>query len=131
MECLYAAELSQSVKIRYPPIFSMAEKWRKRNRYRGYIHPFVLKSLKLKNTNIKSCLTFATWQLQKGALCADTVVGQGNSTAWKMCGLDRNTSFTVFFDVSPSERSSQPVHQNSDLYTVYNQVLISILLSLF
>uniref|UniRef100_A0A0E0F5B1 Protein transport protein SEC23 n=1 Tax=Oryza meridionalis TaxID=40149 RepID=A0A0E0F5B1_9ORYZ len=53
---------------------------------------------------------------KKGALCADTVVGQGNTTAWKMCGLDRNTSLTVFFDVSPSERSSQPGHQNPDLY---------------
>lgn len=53
---------------------------------------------------------------QKGALCADTVVGQGNTTAWKMCGLDRNTSLTVFFDVSPSERSSQPGHQNPHLY---------------
>ncbi|CAO2147389.1 unnamed protein product [Urochloa humidicola] len=53
---------------------------------------------------------------KKGALCADTVVGQGNTTAWKMCGLDRNTSLTVFFDVSPSERSSQPGHQNPHLY---------------
>ena len=49
-------------------------------------------------------------------MCADTVVGQGNTTAWKMCGLDRNTSLTVFFDVSPSERSSQPGHQNPHLY---------------
>jgi hypothetical protein len=53
---------------------------------------------------------------QKGAVCADTVVGQGNTAAWKMCGLDRNTSLTVFFDVSPSERSSQPGHQNPHLY---------------
>jgi hypothetical protein len=53
---------------------------------------------------------------QKGALCADTVVGQGNTTAWKMCGLDTNTSLTVFFDVSPSERSSQPGNQNPHLY---------------
>ncbi|KAL5204269.1 hypothetical protein ABZP36_009140 [Zizania latifolia] len=53
---------------------------------------------------------------KKGALCADTVVGQGNTTAWKMCGLDRNTSLAVFFDVSPSERSSQPGHQNPHLY---------------
>ncbi|KQJ88565.1 hypothetical protein BRADI_4g19570v3 [Brachypodium distachyon] len=53
---------------------------------------------------------------KKGALCADTVVGQGNTTAWKMCGLDRNTSLTVFFDVSPSERSSQPGQQNPNLY---------------
>jgi hypothetical protein len=53
---------------------------------------------------------------QKGAMCSDTVVGQGNTSAWKMCGLDRNTSLTVFFDVSPSERSSQPGNQNPHLY---------------
>jgi hypothetical protein len=33
-----------------------------------------------------------------------------------MCGLDKNTSLTVFFDISPSERSSQPGQQNPHLY---------------
>ncbi|RRT78159.1 hypothetical protein B296_00005782 [Ensete ventricosum] len=45
--------------------------------------------------------------LDKGSLCADSVVGQGNTTSWKMCGLDRTTCLTVFFDISPSERSNQ------------------------
>lgn len=43
---------------------------------------------------------------KKGPSCADIVIGQGNTTSWKMCGLDKNTSLTVFFDVAPSERSS-------------------------
>ncbi|KAJ7101814.1 hypothetical protein O6H91_Y578000 [Diphasiastrum complanatum] len=39
---------------------------------------------------------------KKGPACADTVVGQGNTTAWKMCGLDRNTSLAIFFEIAPS-----------------------------
>ncbi|RWW40242.1 hypothetical protein BHE74_00054362 [Ensete ventricosum] len=53
---------------------------------------------------------------KKGSLCADSVVGQGNTTSWKMCGLDRTTCLTVFFDISPSERSSQPGIPNPQLY---------------
>ncbi|RWW03831.1 hypothetical protein GW17_00032978 [Ensete ventricosum] len=44
--------------------------------------------------------------IEKGTLCADTIVGQGNTTSWKMCGLDRSTCLTVFFDISPSERAN-------------------------
>lgn len=54
--------------------------------------------------------------LQKGALCADTVIGQGSTTSWKMCGLDSSTSLTVFFDISPSERSNQQGITNQQLY---------------
>eukprot|EP01018_Ginkgo_biloba_P005985 Gb_40586 [translate_table: standard] len=42
---------------------------------------------------------------KKGASCSDTVVGQGNTTAWKMCGLDKATSLCIFFDVVPKEVS--------------------------
>ncbi|KAF7042834.1 hypothetical protein CFC21_052323 [Triticum aestivum] len=52
----------------------------------------------------------------QGVIGPCTSLEKGNTTAWKMCGLDRNTSLTVFFDVSPSERSGQPGHQNPDLY---------------
>lgn len=54
--------------------------------------------------------------MQKGALCADTVIGQGHTTAWKMCGLDRSTCLTVFFDLSPSERSNQQGTTHEQLY---------------
>ncbi|XP_010934372.2 protein transport protein SEC23 E [Elaeis guineensis] len=53
---------------------------------------------------------------KKGAVCADTVIGQGNTTSWRMCGLDRSTCLTAFFDISPSERSSQPGTTNPQLY---------------
>ncbi|CAN6462657.1 unnamed protein product [Victoria cruziana] len=41
-----------------------------------------------------------------GPLCADVVIGQGSTTSWKMCGLDRRTCLTVFFDVAPSEKAN-------------------------
>lgn len=53
--------------------------------------------------------------LQKGPAVANTVIGQGNTTAWKMCGLDRNTCMTVFFDISSNEKSD-PSGTNPQLY---------------
>ncbi|CAI9762818.1 unnamed protein product [Fraxinus pennsylvanica] len=52
---------------------------------------------------------------KKGPAVANTVIGQGNTTAWKMCGLDRNTSMTVFFDISSNEKSD-PSGTNPQLY---------------
>ena len=46
--------------------------------------------------------------LQKGPSVADTVIGEGNTTAWKMCGLDKSTCLTVMFDLSSSDRSNTP-----------------------
>lgn len=42
---------------------------------------------------------------KKGLSSSDTVIGQGNTTAWKMSGLDRNTSLSLFFEVIPKEVS--------------------------
>ncbi|KAK6914375.1 Sec23/Sec24 beta-sandwich [Dillenia turbinata] len=53
---------------------------------------------------------------KKGPSVADTVIGQGNTTAWKMCGLDKSTCLTVFFDISTSERSNTPGTVNPQLY---------------
>lgn len=41
--------------------------------------------------------------VQKGPLCSETVIGQGNTTAWKLCGLDKNTSLCIVFDVAKKE----------------------------
>lgn len=59
-------------------------------------------------------LTFET--LQKGPSVADTVIGEGSTTSWKMCGLDKTTCLTVFFDISSSERSNAPGTSNPQLY---------------
>ncbi|KAK9120459.1 hypothetical protein Syun_018076 [Stephania yunnanensis] len=32
-------------------------------------------------------------------LCSETIVGQGGTSAWKMCGLDRATSLCLVFDI--------------------------------
>lgn len=54
--------------------------------------------------------------LQKGPSVADTVIGEGNTTAWKMCGLDKSTCLTVMFDLSSSDRSNTPGTVNPQLY---------------
>lgn len=36
---------------------------------------------------------------KKGPLSSETVVGQGNTSAWKMCGLDKATSLCLVFDI--------------------------------
>lgn len=59
---------------------------------------------------------FCWEQLQKGPSVADTVIGEGNTTEWKMCGLDKSTCLTVFFDLSSSDQSSKPGGVNSQLY---------------
>lgn len=43
---------------------------------------------------------------KKGMSCSDTVIGQGGSTAWKLSGLDRSTTLTVFYDISPTTQSA-------------------------
>ncbi|KAL2892650.1 Protein transport protein SEC23 [Bienertia sinuspersici] len=40
---------------------------------------------------------------KKGLLCSDTVVGQGNTSAWKLCGLDKTTSLCIFFDIAKKD----------------------------
>ncbi|KAG0464136.1 hypothetical protein HPP92_020205 [Vanilla planifolia] len=69
-----------------------------------------------KDIKIQGIIGPCTSLEKKGALCSDTVTGQGNTTAWKICGLDRSTCLTVFFDISPSERSSQSGIPNPQLY---------------
>lgn len=53
---------------------------------------------------------------KKGSAVSSTVIGEGNTIAWKMCGLDKTTCFTIFFDVSSSEKPDPSVHTNQELY---------------
>ncbi|XP_027340264.1 protein transport protein SEC23-like isoform X3 [Abrus precatorius] len=53
---------------------------------------------------------------KKGPSVADTVIGEGNTTAWKLCGLDKSTCLTVMFDLSSSDRSNTPAAANPQLY---------------
>lgn len=54
--------------------------------------------------------------MQKGPAVASTITGEGNTTAWKLCGLDKNTCLTVFYDVSSSEKSDPSGNINPQLY---------------
>ncbi|KAF0908550.1 hypothetical protein E2562_026338 [Oryza meyeriana var. granulata] len=40
---------------------------------------------------------------KKSPLSSDTVVGQGSTSAWKMCGLDRKTSICLVFDIAKKD----------------------------
>ncbi|XP_039007327.1 protein transport protein SEC23-like [Hibiscus syriacus] len=53
---------------------------------------------------------------KKGPNVADTFIGEGNTTAWKMCGLDKSTCLTVLFDLSSTDRSNVPAIANSQLH---------------
>lgn len=43
---------------------------------------------------------------RKGGSTSDTVIGQGGTTMWKMCGLDRSTTLALFFEVAPSAQTT-------------------------
>lgn len=48
---------------------------------------------------------YALSLVQKGLLCSETVIGQGNTSAWKLCGLDKATTLCIFFDIAKKESS--------------------------
>jgi hypothetical protein len=42
---------------------------------------------------------------------ADTEVGQGGTTLWKMAGLDQDTSVAVFFEVTGNNANAEQVRR--------------------
>ncbi|KAK3025435.1 hypothetical protein RJ639_042161 [Escallonia herrerae] len=69
-----------------------------------------------KDIKIQGVIGPCTSLEKKGPAVASTVVGQGNTTAWKLCSLDKSTCLTVFFDVSASEKSDPSGNVNPQLY---------------
>nr|XP_028948308.1 protein transport protein SEC23-like isoform X1 [Malus domestica] len=69
-----------------------------------------------KDIKIQGVIGPCTSLEKKGPAVADTAIGEGNTTAWKMCGLDRSTCLTVFFDLSSSDQSNTPGTVNPQLY---------------
>ncbi|MBA0798270.1 hypothetical protein Gohar_008877, partial [Gossypium harknessii] len=53
---------------------------------------------------------------KKGPNVSDTVIGEGNTTTWKMCGLDKSTCLTVIFDLSSTQQSNVPETVNPHFY---------------
>ncbi|MFQ6659979.1 hypothetical protein Gotur_028656 [Gossypium turneri] len=69
-----------------------------------------------KDIKIQGVIGPCTSLEKKGPNVADTVIGEGNTTAWKMCGLDKSSCFTVLFDVSSTDKSNAPGVANPQLY---------------
>ncbi|XP_060181362.1 protein transport protein SEC23 B-like [Lycium barbarum] len=69
-----------------------------------------------KDIKIQGIIGPCTSLEKKGPAVSSTVTGEGNTTAWKLCGLDKNTCLTVFFDVSSSEKSDPSGNINPQLY---------------
>ncbi|PON55724.1 Sec23/Sec [Parasponia andersonii] len=69
-----------------------------------------------KDIKIQGIIGPCTSLEKKGPAVADTTIGEGNTTEWKMCGLDKSTCLTVFFDLSSSDRSNTPGAVNPQLY---------------
>ncbi|XP_022155777.1 protein transport protein SEC23 [Momordica charantia] len=53
---------------------------------------------------------------KKGPLCSDTVIGQGNTSAWKMCGLDKATTLSLIFEIVKKESSDATVQSASNQF---------------
>ncbi|PHU21288.1 hypothetical protein BC332_06395 [Capsicum chinense] len=69
-----------------------------------------------KDIKIQGIIGPCTSLEKKGPTVSSTVTGEGNTTAWKLCGVDKNTCLTVFFDVSSSEKSDPSGNINPQLY---------------
>ncbi|KAL6191323.1 hypothetical protein ACLB2K_037714 [Fragaria x ananassa] len=69
-----------------------------------------------KDIKIQGVIGPCTSLEKKGPAVADTSIGEGNTTAWKMCSLDMSTCLTVFFDLSSSDQSNTPGTVNPQLY---------------
>nr|KAJ0208108.1 hypothetical protein LSAT_V11C500274590 [Lactuca sativa] len=65
-----------------------------------------LKSLKVLNLgfNDMSNAVLSHLKVSQGPVVTNTVIGQWNTTSWKLCGLDKDTYLTVFFDISSSDK---------------------------
>ncbi|GFY83650.1 Sec23/Sec24 protein transport family protein [Actinidia rufa] len=69
-----------------------------------------------KDIKIQGIIGPCTSLEKKGPAVASTVIGQGNTTSWKLCGLDKSTCLTVFFDISSSEKSEPSGNLNPMFY---------------
>ncbi|KAL4308282.1 hypothetical protein GQ457_01G034320 [Hibiscus cannabinus] len=69
-----------------------------------------------KDIKIQGVIGPCTSMEKKGVTVSDTIIGEGNTTAWKMCGLDKSTCLSVIFDISSTEHSDAPGAANSQLY---------------
>ncbi|GJS24714.1 transport protein Sec23-like protein [Tanacetum coccineum] len=75
-------------------------------------------------TNAGNCMLCKMgWQEGlKGPAVASTAIGQGNTIAWKLWGLDKDTCLTVFFDISSTDKDpSGNINQKLYIQTLTRQ----------
>ncbi|CAK9204791.1 unnamed protein product [Sphagnum troendelagicum] len=89
---LFASALDQSLKR----VFESGEHALDLS-FNGIFEVNCSKEVKIQG-GIGPCASFE----RKGISCADTVIGQGDTSAWKMSGLNRSTTLTLFFEVNPT-----------------------------
>ncbi|CAI9268672.1 unnamed protein product [Lactuca saligna] len=70
----------------------------------GLAHNGILDITCSKDIKIQGIIGPCTSLEKKGLAVANTVIGEGNTTSWKLCGLDKDTCLTVFFDISSSDK---------------------------
>ncbi|CAL5081799.1 unnamed protein product [Urochloa decumbens] len=56
-----------------------------------------------KDVKVQGIIGPCTSMEKKSPLSSDTVIGQGNTSAWKMCGLDRKTSLCFVYDIAKKD----------------------------
>eukprot|EP00899_Mesostigma_viride_P022815 jgi/Mesvir1/3718/Mv14997-RA.3 len=69
--------------------------------YQGLFEVLTSRDVKVQGA-IGPCATLD----KKGPACSETLVGVGNTTAWRMCGLDKSTTMAVFFEVVPTTQAA-------------------------
>ncbi|KAL1124938.1 hypothetical protein V6Z11_A13G008800 [Gossypium hirsutum] len=58
---------------------------------------------------------------KRSPMCSDTIIGQGNTSAWKMCGLDQATTLCLVFDIVRKDIPDATVQSSSSQF--YFQLL--------
>jgi len=77
-----------------------------------------LEVLPSRDIKVNGLLGSACRAEKKSTHVADTEIGQGGTTLWKMCGLDQDTTLAVFFEVTGAAAQQDP-NQSRQLYLQY------------
>eukprot|EP00850_Spirogloea_muscicola_P001226 SM000004S15096 [mRNA] locus=s4:1232983:1238730:+ [translate_table: standard] len=60
---------------------------------------------------------------KKSIQCSETVISEGNTTAWKLCGLHKSTSLAVLFEIVPAQQGGAGSLQNPSNQQFFLQFL--------
>jgi len=69
-----------------------------------------------KDVKVQGIIGPCTSLEKKSPLSSDTVIGQGNTSAWKMCGLDKKTSLCFVYDIAKKDGPDSIGQSTSNLF---------------